>query len=104
VLKQVQKESGKTPRALKNRPTLKQQDGYYMRAFDAVKHARDTSGEVPGAIPVSEVLAYFEMEQINDLDLRGRVFRHIRRLDEELLQFLMKRHKQKMEAAKAKHR
>src|SRR6188508_1017219 len=75
------KAEGKDPPALRNRPEPTQWTLSYFHAFNTLSASRPMGMGAVGAIPVSEMHAYFLLFDITDLDERSTYIKMIQALD-----------------------
>jgi hypothetical protein len=84
-LKTLQQQ-GVEPFALKNKPKLVPWAVEYYRAFHTLSSSRPMGMGGVGPIPISEVLAYFEVFEVRDPDERETYVTMIQALDSVYLQ------------------
>ncbi|QDQ26702.1 hypothetical protein FNU76_10185 [Chitinimonas arctica] len=82
TLLEEEAESGETPQALLDMPPLDPDNARWYQAFNDLNPSR-VAGFGPGSIPVSEILAYAQLLQVDD---RDTLFRRIRACDHTWLQ------------------
>jgi hypothetical protein len=80
TLLEIQRTTGNTPRALRDRPALRAPYRHLLEAFYELSAGR-SYGEVPQPLTLSDIRAYCEMFGISALPERERFFRAIRHLD-----------------------
>jgi len=84
-------EQGQEPEALKNKPRLKPWGADYYRAFQTLSTSRPTGMGGVGAIPLSEMMAYFALSEIRDPDERETYVKMIQALDSTYLTHMNKK-------------
>jgi hypothetical protein len=90
-LQQVAKDTGELPPALANRPSLTVWQYYFWEAYHIVSNSRSFHSAGVAGIPLSQILAYFEIYDIKDLELRNLYLYHIQRLDSAYLEYTSKK-------------
>lgn len=98
-LQSIEETTGETPPALANRPALNKWVLNYWAGFHLLNASRPLGPSGVGPIPLSEIVAYCEMFQVDDMDERERFVTMIRALDAAYL----KRQAEKREAERKKH-
>jgi hypothetical protein len=83
--------SGEEVPALKNRPTLTMWQRFFWDAYHVVNSSRNFHSAGLASIPLSEILAYFQIYNIRDLELRDLYIQHIQTLDNTYLEHANKR-------------
>lgn len=78
-------EQGEEPPALKDRPRLKPWLAEYMGAFKLLSSSRSVGMGGVGAIPISEMMAYFALSEIFDPDERETYITMMQSLDSAYL-------------------
>ena len=84
-LQDVAKDTGETPKALKDRPTLRDDLAHLMESFFELS-AQRLVGETAQPLQISEVLAYVELLGIDSPIERERLFTMVRKLDAVFLE------------------
>lgn len=84
-------EQGHDPEALRNKPRLKPWLGDYYKAFNLLSTSRQLGMGAAGAIPMSEMMAYFEVFEVHDLDERETTITMIKALDSVYLKHVNKK-------------
>lgn len=79
-------EQGITPDALRNKPRLRPWLAEYYRAFQVLTSSRSVGMGGVGAIPLSEIAAYFELFEVHDPDERYAYVTMIKALDSAYLE------------------
>ncbi len=83
----IQEQTGETPPALASRPQLSQFEQPYFDAYQTVSASRNWTAAGPAAIPLSEIVAYFDIYEINDPEERDDYIAMIRHLDSVYLAY-----------------
>jgi hypothetical protein len=91
-LKKVEDQTGEKPRALLNRPRLSQWEQAYYEAYERLMGSRQWTFGGAAGIPVSEIVAYFELQGIVDDDERAEYMSVIQALDAEYLKWHKEKH------------
>ena len=84
------REQGQEPEALKTKPRLRPWLSGYYAAFNLLSSSRQLGMGAVGAIPMSEIAAYFEMFEVHDLDERETTITMIKALDSVYLKHVNK--------------
>lgn len=77
--------AGQKVPALENRPELSRWTAPYFEAFLTLTDSRSIGFGGAGAIPLSEIKAYCDLYQIDDVDEIDRLITMIKALDSEFL-------------------
>jgi hypothetical protein len=93
VFEERAKKTGVKPAPLLTRPKLKYQDVEYFEAYEALASGRPPGFTGPGAIPVSEILAYVNLVGIASRDARLKYLRLIQAMDQTYLTFVVEAQK-----------
>jgi hypothetical protein len=80
---------------LRDRPVLDYRQYHYYTAYQTLSRSRAVSMAGPLSIPMSEILAYCIMFQIDNLTERERILRFVSRLDSTYLDFVAEKQKKK---------
>jgi hypothetical protein len=91
----MQEDLGQPPQALKDRPVLDQRQYHYYTAYQTLSRSRNVSMAGPLSIPMSEILSYCLMFQIDNLTERERILRFVNRLDSTYLEFVAEKQAKK---------
>ena len=84
-LKGVYEQTGQTPKALLNRPSLSQFEQPYYEAFQKLSSSRAWTMAGPAPIPFSEIVTYLKFEGITDKDEQDEYVAMIREIDTAFL-------------------
>lgn len=79
-------EDGLRPQALADRPVLDFRQHYYYAAYRALSRSRNVAMTQPLPIPISEILAYCILFQIDNLTEREQILRTVNLLDDVYLE------------------
>lgn len=80
TLLEFQQASGQKPKALRDRPALKDSLRHLLEAFYDLSAGRSV-GEVPQPIQTADILAYCQLFEISSELERTRIFKTVRQLD-----------------------
>lgn len=101
---QTLQEQGQEPEALKAKPRLKPWAAEYYRAFQVLSASRPIGMGGVGAIPVSEMMAYFGLAEVLDPDERDTYVKMIQALDSTYLKHVNTKSDEKKPKAKSPRR
>lgn len=100
ALLQVKEEFGITPKALANRPLPKRDCTKYREAFGVLSVSRYYGENGPQPISLSDILAFFVLSGIDDMDDREVYRNHIQSMDGVFLEHSSKKMKEEMDKQK----
>lgn len=80
---------------MRDRPTLDFRQTYYYNVFQALSGSRNAGMGGAMAIPLSEVVAYFSLFNIAELNERERIYQHVSCLDAAYLEHAAEQSKSK---------
>ena len=83
--------SGNMPPALLNKPDVSQFEQPFYDAFNTLSGSRHWTMAGPAPIPLSEILAYLKIQNIDDIEERDEYVSLVRALDAEYLDIIQKR-------------
>lgn len=92
-------EQGQEPEALKNKPRLTPWVADYYKAFQLLSFSRPVGMGGVGAIPISEMVAYFGLAGIHDPDERETFVTMMQALDSTYLTHVNKKSEETVQKA-----
>jgi hypothetical protein len=90
MLLEVRDTMGVTPKAFDSMVELDERQNYYYDIFTEVSQGRGSGMNGPLPITFESMLAYCVLYEIDDIEQRALVVKHIRSLDNEYLAFAAK--------------
>jgi len=75
MLRKIAQQTGRTPRALKIRPTLYFDMAFYYEAFWELSSHRTSNGMGPNPLALTEIVSYCSMYEVDDKPLFARFMR-----------------------------
>lgn len=94
-MQDLQEKTGIVPNALRDRPTLDFRQTFYYNVFQCLSGSRNAAMGGVMAIPLSEVVAYFSMFNIAELNERERIHQHVSALDAAYMEYAAEKSKSK---------
>ena len=91
TLLEIQQQTGRTPRALQERPTLRPENLGIYQDFVFLQAGRSAGFSGPNPIPVADMAAYLQVFPVEPAERRARWMRLIRRVDSAVLGRLYER-------------
>lgn len=85
LLRQIERDTGTTPKALIDRPELARPNWPDLAAFDLLDSSRLVNQVGPQPLQVSEVLAYLELAGVEDVEDRVLFLHRMKVMDTILL-------------------
>lgn len=82
------KRGAAVPAPLKNRPRLHRHDHRYLSAFNTLSRSRQYGMSAPQPITLAEMLALFQLHEINEPADRQRYVKVLQDMDEVYLTFM----------------
>lgn len=91
-LAKLGKQRGKMPQAIVERPELEPHELPYWDAFTTLHLSRANTGFGPGAIPLSEIVAFCDLMQIPIGEPRAQLVQTIRAMDAAFIEQARTKH------------
>lgn len=81
------KKTGVKPAPLLARPRLKPQDAWYLEAFQSLSASRPSGFGGPEPIPLSEIKAYLDLNEVHDVREKKRLLNIVQLMDMTWLKY-----------------
>lgn len=85
TLLEIQQQTGRTPKALQERPTLRPENLGIYQDFVFLQSGRCAGFSGPNPISVADMVAYLQVFPIGSAERRARWMRLVRRIDSAVL-------------------